>query len=220
MNFKNLIQSVTIMVAVGMAPLAANAQFGGLMGGSKGGSGGAVNPDQVEKHLRDYFSGINRMNRLLGDALKLNELSKSAQEKADCTQSGSCGLKDGASLAKGHSDDIAKKIKELQDSGVKMTEEESVKFTRSFEGFGKAVIAAKNGVTDGKNMDKGMKALTIAANLPEVANSLKSSVNAIKAVIDYARFSGLKPDDMIKSVTAASADIGGAVPGLSLDFGK
>jgi hypothetical protein len=69
-------------------------------------------------------------------------------------------------------------------------------------------------------MDKGMKALSIAANLPEVANSLKSTVNAVKAVIDYARFSGLKPDDIIKSVSSASADIGGAVPGLSLDFGK
>ena len=60
-----------------------------------------------------------------------------------------------------------------------MTEEESVKFTRSFEGFGKAILAAKNGMTDGKNMDKGMKALTLAANFPEIANSLKSSVNAI-----------------------------------------
>ena len=219
MNFKNLTKALTLLVALGLAPLAANAQFGGLLGGSKGG-GGAVNPDQVEKHLRDYFSGINRMNRLLGEALKLNELSKSAEEKADCTQSGSCGLKDGASLAKGHSEEIIKKIKELQYSGVKMTEEESMKFTRSFEGFGKAVIAAKNAATDGKNMDKGMKALSIAANLPEVANSLKSTVNAVKAVIDYARFSGLKPDDMIKSVSSASADIGGAVPGLSLDFGK
>ena len=220
MNFKSLIQSITISVAVSLVTLSANAQgLGGLLGGSKGG-GGAVNPDQVEKHLRDYVSGISRMNRLLGEALNLNELATSAQEKADCTQSGSCGLKDGASLAKGHSDDITKKIKQLQDSGVKMTEEESVKFTRSFEGFGKAILAAKNGMTDGKNMDKGMKALTLAANFPESANSLKSSVNAIKAVVDYARFSGVKADDMIKSISSASADLSGAVPGLSLDFGK
>lgn len=220
MKLTQLIQSATLLVALSMAPLAANAQLGGLLGGNKGGGGGAVNPDQVEKHLRDYFSGINRMNRLLGEALKLNELSKSAQEKADCTQSGSCGLKDGASLAKSHSEEIAKKIKELQDSGVKMTEEESTKFTRSFEGLGKAALAAKNALTDGKNMDKGMKSISLATNLPEVGTSLKATLNAAKAIIDYARFSGLKPDDMVKVVSSAVSESGGAIPGLNIDFGK
>ncbi len=207
---KTMIRSLTVVAAMALAPLAAQAQFGGLMGGAK--SGGGASPDQVEKHIKDYFSGINRTNRLLGEALKLDGLAQAAKEKAECTESGSCGLKDGASLAKGHSEEIAKKIRELQAAGTKLSEEESVKITRSFEGIGKAALAAKNALTDGKNMDKGMKALTLAALFPDIGNSFKATFDAANAVVAYMRFSGVKPDDLVKSLASAATESGIPVP--------
>jgi hypothetical protein len=217
MKRKTFVRSFAAIAATGLVPFAARAQFGGMLGGGKG---GGVSPDAVEKHMRDYFAGINRMNRLLGEALKLNELAQSAQEKAECTQSGSCGLKDGASLAKGHSDEITKKVKERQAAGEKMTEEEGVKAMRSWEGFGKAVLSAKNAITDGKNMDKGMKALAILPVLPDIPQSIIAAFNSAKALIDYMRFSGIKSDDLVKSLTSASSELSSVVPGLPTDFGK
>lgn len=217
MASKKLTISLATALTALVFPFAVHAQLGnlgGLMGGSKG---GGVSADQVEKDLREYFSGVNRTNRLLGEALKLNELVQSAQEKAECTQSGSCGLKDGSSLIKGHSETVVKKVKEMQAAGTKMTEEESVKFTRSFEGLGKAAVFAKKIISDGKNMDKGVKALTIAGSIPDVATSMKATFDAAGAVISYMRFSGVKPDDLIKSVTAAASESGIPMPD---GFGK
>lgn len=213
---KKMIRSLAVVAAIAIAPLAAQAQFGGLLGGAK--AGGGASPDQVEKHIKDYFSGINRTNRLLGEALNLDGLAQAAKEKADCTESGSCGLKDGASLAKGHSEEIAKKIRELQAAGTKLTEEQSVKITRSFEGVGKAALAAKNALTDGKNMDKGMKALTLAALLPDIGNSFKATFDAGNAVVSYMRFSGVKTDDLVKNLSSAVTESG--IPGISANFGN
>jgi len=39
-------------------------------------------------------------------------------------------------------------------------------------------------------------------------------------LIDYMRFSGIKSDDLVKSLTSASSELSSVVPGLPTDFGK
>ena len=203
MNVKSLMTAVALFLSVCLAgPV--HAQFGGLIGGGKA---GGVSPDEMEKNIREYLSGVNRFNRLMGEALQLNELATAAGEKTECTKSGSCGLKDGSALLKAHSEELIKKLADLEAQGVKLSEADSKKFGPAAEGIAKSVAYAVKISKDSKNMEKGMKTVTILGSIPDLANSAVSTVNVALAVIKYAKYSGVSVDAIAKEVAASQAEL-------------
>jgi len=205
MNIKSLVTLAALCLSV-FVTCPVHAQFGGLLGGGKSGS---VSPDEMEKNFRGFISGANRFSRVMGEALQLNELATAAGEKAECTKTGSCGLKDGTALLKGQSEQLIKKLAELEAQGVKLSEADTSKYLPAFEGFATFTGYAVKISKDSKNMEKGMKTVTLLASVPDVANSAIAIMNVAVAFQKYLTYSGVSADAIAKEVLAAQTELKG-----------
>jgi hypothetical protein len=138
----------------------------------------------------------------MGEALQLNELATAAGEKAECTKTGSCGLKDGAALLKGQSEQLLKKLEELEAQGVKLSEADTSKYLPAFEGFATFTAYAVKISKDSKNLEKGMKTATLLASVPDIVNASLAAGNVAQAFLKYMTYSGVSTDAIAKEVLA------------------
>ena len=209
---KNHFKALLITAALGLVTLNANAQFGGLLGGGGKANANAVNPDEIEKSLKQMISGANRTNRLLAEALDMKELVTKSEDAAACLEKGSCGIADASAVSVSVNTDVQKKIEEMIKDGQKFNQESGDKVLKAGEGGLKQIVFAKKLMEDAKNIDKSgmaaIKAATVLKNLPESVKALGGMFKSFESIFKVMSYSGISVGNLQTSMASDFANIG------------
>jgi hypothetical protein len=209
---KNHFKALLITAALGLVTLNANAQLGGLLGGGGKANANAVNPDEIEKSLKQMISGANRTNRLLAEALDIKELVTKSEEAAACLEKGSCGIADASAISVSVSADVQKKIEEMIKDGQKIDQDKGDKFLRAAEGGLTQIVFLKKLMDDAKNIDKSgmaaVKAATVLKNVPEGVKAVGGMFKSFESLFKVMSYSGISVVNIQTSMASEFANIG------------
>jgi hypothetical protein len=212
---KNHFKVILITAALGLVSFNANAQFpslGGLFGGGSKANANAVNPDEIEKSLKQMISGANRTNRLLAEALDMKELVTRSEDAAACLDKGSCGIADASAVSVSVNTDVQKKIEEMIKDGQKINQDKGDKFMRAGEGGLTQIVFLKKLMDDAKNIDNSgmaaLKAATVLKNLPEGVKAVVGMFKSFESLFKVMSYSGISVGNIQTSMASEFANIG------------
>ena len=223
---KNSFKKFVIVFSLGLFTLTANAQLSNFMaqlpsfsaqlpsfmGGGGKANANAVNPDEIEKSLKQIISAGNHTNSLLAEALGLKELATKSEDAATCIEKGSCGINDASSVFVSVNSDVQKKLDEMIKEGKKFSQESGDKILKAGEGGITQIVSLKKLMVDAKNIDKSgmaaIKAATVLKNLPDGVEAFGGMFKSFESIFKVMSYSGIPTGNLQTSMVSEFANIG------------
>ena len=177
------------------------AQFGGLLGGSKGGG----DPGKIEGDLKGIIEKTSRVISKLYQALGNKESAEKAQKLADDISKGSLGVSDSTASMSEMCDSLKSELNKAVAEGRKGDAEAAKAAVQAFPPAIQVIPLWKSVIDGIKTIDKSRSmsgaGLALIQAAPKLPTALTNTVDALKAGVTYLTFSGVDMSDTEKALT-------------------
>ncbi len=190
---KPVLASISLLAGLAFAPVT-HAAFPSLPGAKPAEGAAKADPAAIEQDLKSIVITTTRSLEALNLALGNKEEADKLAKSADCLDKGSCGVADGVATLNSGSEATAKHVADQKAKGVKLDKDAAAMATKGILPGLTALPLWKRVIDGGKALSQDrmamMKAAGLMQTLPKVPPAARSSVDFVKATIDYMSFSG------------------------------